>query len=236
MPTQFRVGIIRFPGTNCDLDTWESVALVPGLNPVWVSHRERTDPGLSALILPGGFSYGDYLRTGSIAAQAPVMNLVIDYANQGLPVLGICNGFQILAETGLLPGVLLTNRNRTFICQEENLVIDRVDTPFTALFSPGSRIVLPIAHQEGRFFLDPDQLQEIERNGQILLRYSTNPNGSSHSIAGVTSPSGNVAGLMPHPERRARWSAFSSTDGFPFFQSLFLWLSKHAMPQEVPTP
>lgn len=146
MPTQFRVGIIRFPGTNCDLDTWESVALVPGLNPVWVSHRERTDPGLSALILPGGFSYGDYLRTGSIAAQAPVMNLVIDYANQGLPVLGICNGFQILAETGLLPGVLLTNRNRTFICQEENLVIDRVDTPFTALFSlaPGSSFPSPI--------------------------------------------------------------------------------------------
>jgi len=225
--TRFRVGIVQFPGTNCDIDTWESVSLVSGLDPVWVSHRETGDPGLSALVLPGGFSYGDYLRTGAIAAQAPVMNLVREYASKGKPVLGICNGFQILAEAGLLPGVLLPNSSRTFLCQEETLVVERVDTPFTSTFSPGSRIALPIAHQEGRFFLDPGSLQKIEQEGQVLVRYSRNPNGSLHDIAGITNPSGNVVGLMPHPERRTR-SGFHSTDGFPFFQSLSLWLDRYA--------
>ncbi len=233
MPS-YRVGIIRFPGTNCDIDTWEALTLVPDLAPVWVSHRENNDPDLSALILPGGFSYGDYLRTGSIAAQSPVMNLVTDYARRGKPVLGICNGFQILSEAGLLPGVLLTNNSRTFLCQEEGLVVDRTDTPFTGLFAPGTRIALPIAHQEGRFFLDPDQLQEIERSGQVLVRYSKNPNGSVHDIAGVTNSAGNVAGLMPHPERRTR-GGLSAPYGFPFFQSLALWLSKHLSDKENPT-
>ena len=225
MPLRFPVGIVRFPGTNCDGDTWEAVSLLPELEPVWVGHRQTGDSGLSAMILPGGFSYGDYLRTGAIAAIAPVMRLVAAFAEAGMPVLGICNGFQILTEAGLLPGVLLPNSGRSFLCQEERLVVERTETPFTALFQPGDRIALPIAHQEGRFAIDPGDLQTLEENGQVLLRYGVNPNGSIHGIAGVTNPRGNVAGLMPHPERRAR-SGGHSTDGLPFFQSLLQTLLK----------
>ncbi|MGC8500802.1 MAG: phosphoribosylformylglycinamidine synthase subunit PurQ [Leptospirillia bacterium] len=223
MPDCFRIGIIRFPGTNCDLDTWEAVALVPGLAPTWISHRDRSLDGIDAVILPGGFSYGDYLRTGIIAARSPVMDAVGQFAEKGHPVLGICNGFQILAEAGLLPGTLLQNSGRTFLCREEGISVEQTRTPFTLFFSPGARIRLPIAHQEGRFHADPDTLVELEAKGQVLCRYNANPNGSLRDIAGVTNAEGTIAGLMPHPERRMRGA--STTDGLPFFQSLAAWLS-----------
>ena len=224
MPDNFHIGIIRFPGTNCDRDTWEAVSLVPGLHPRWVGHRDRTLDGLDAIILPGGFSYGDYLRTGIIAARSPVMEAVGTFAEKGLPVLGICNGFQILAEAGLLPGTLLPNSGQTFLCREDGLSVEQTRTPFTLLFSPGARIRLPIAHQEGRFYADPGVLLELEGNGQILCRYQDNPNGSLRNIAGITNAAGNVAGLMPHPERRMRGEG-ASAHGRLFFQSLALWLS-----------
>ena len=224
MPDSFHVGIIRFPGTNCDLDTWEALSLVPGLLPRWVGHRERSLEGLDAIILPGGFSYGDYLRTGIIAARSPVMEAVGTFAEKGLPVLGICNGFQILAEAGLLPGTLLQNSGRTFLCRDEGLFVEPTRTPFTLFFSPGARIRLPIAHQEGRFYADPDLLLELETKGQILCRYQDNPNGSLRDIAGITNAQGNVAGLMPHPERRMVGEG-AAAHGRLFFQSLAAWLS-----------
>lgn len=230
---RFRVGIVRFPGTNCDFDTWDAVSTLSNLEPVWLSHRTRRADHLSAVILPGGFSYGDYLRTGSIAAKSPVMDLVADLALSGHPVLGICNGFQILSEAGLLPGTLLQNSGRTFLCREEPLVIENTQTPFTNLFLPGSPISLPIAHQEGRYFLGSDQLQELENRGQILLRYGNNPNGSLREIAGVTNQTGNVVGLMPHPERRIR-SIFGRPDGLHFFQSLSLYLERKSLLTPLP--
>ncbi len=224
MPGSYHVGIIRFPGTNCDLDTWEAVSLVPDLVPRWVGHRDRSLEGLDAVILPGGFSYGDYLRTGIIAARSPVMDAVGVFAEKGLPVLGICNGFQILAETGLLPGTLLQNSGQTFLCRDDGLSVEQTRSPFTLLFSPGARIRLPIAHQEGRFYADTDTLLQLETNGQILCRYQDNPNGSLRDIAGITNAAGNVAGLMPHPERRM-YGEGASAHGRLFFQSLALWLS-----------
>ncbi len=224
MPGSYHVGIIRFPGTNCDLDTWEAVSLVPDLVPRWVGHRDRSLEGLDAVILPGGFSYGDYLRTGIIAARSPVMDAVGVFAEKGLPVLGICNGFQILAETGLLPGTLLQNSGQTFLCRDDGLSVEQTRSPFTMLFSPGARIRLPIAHQEGRFYADTDTLLQLETNGQILCRYQDNPNGSLRDIAGITNAAGNVAGLMPHPERRM-YGEGASAHGRLFFQSLALWLS-----------
>ncbi|MCL4485153.1 MAG: phosphoribosylformylglycinamidine synthase subunit PurQ [Nitrospirae bacterium] len=228
MPSRHRVGIVRFPGTNCDLDTWEAVSLIPELEPVWISHKDRQGSDLSAIILPGGFSYGDYLRTGIIAARSPVMDMVGSFAENGLPVLGICNGFQILVEAGILPGTLLPNSGRTFLCQEEALVMENCRTPFTTLFVPGTPLTLPIAHQEGRFFIDPDQLQEIEKKGQVLLRYLNNPNGSEREIAGLANGAGNVVGLMPHPERRVR-SLFGRPDGLAFFRSLALHLDRQKL-------
>ncbi len=235
MPSRHRVGIVRFPGTNCDLDTWDAISLIPELEPVWISHKDRQGEDLAALVLPGGFSYGDYLRTGIIAARAPVMEMVGSFADRGRPVLGICNGFQILAEAGILPGTLLPNGGRTFLCQEESLVLENCRTPFTNLFLPGTPVTLPIAHQEGRYFIDPDQLQEIEKRGQILLRYLKNPNGSEREIAGVTNRSGNVVGLMPHPERRVR-TLFGRPDGLLFFRSLALHLERQNSRAVQPIP
>ncbi len=234
MPPLHRVGIVQFPGTNCDLDTWEAVESIPNLTPVFLSHRDRRVPDLEAVILPGGFSYGDYLRTGSIAAKSPVMELVGDLAAAGVPILGICNGFQILTEAGLLPGTLLQNSGRTFLCREESLVIENCHTPFTSLFEPGTPLTLPIAHQEGRYFLDPDQLHELEENAQVLVRYARNPNGSLREIAGVVNKRGNVVGLMPHPERRVR-ALFGKPDGLLFFQSLSLFLERQLLHSSAST-
>ncbi|MHB1605588.1 MAG: phosphoribosylformylglycinamidine synthase subunit PurQ [Leptospirales bacterium] len=209
---------MRFPGTNCDIDTFEAVGTVTSLTPIWIPYTSTEVSDLDAIILPGGFSYGDYLRTGAISAQAPVINAIRAFAESGKPILGICNGFQILVESKLLPGALLMNASRSFICEETPLVVQNTRTPFTSLLPVGTRLSLPIAHQEGRYFLPDNALRELEQNGQIVFRYLSNPNGSIHDIAGVSNRSGNVVGLMPHPERRVR--SPSGRDGLLLFESL----------------
>lgn len=195
---------------------------LPELEPVWVSYTSTELSGFDAVILPGGFSYGDYLRTGAISAQAPVINAIRTFAESGKPVLGICNGFQILVEAKLLPGALLMNASRSFICEETPLVVQSTRTPFTSLLPMGTRLSLPIAHQDGRYFLSDNELREMEQNGQVVFRYLSNPNGSIHDIAGVSNHSGNVVGLMPHPERRIR--STSGVDGLLLFESLLISL------------
>ncbi len=197
---------------------------------MWIGHIETDLAGMDALILPGGFSYGDYLRTGAVAAQAPVIDAVRSFARDGKPVLGICNGFQILVEARILPGVLLVNTSRSFICEEAPLVVQNNCTPFTSLLSEGNRLSLPIAHQEGRYYLPDKDLKELERRGQVVFRYLQNPNGSANAIAGISNPEGNVVGLMPHPERRSRSTA-PGTGGFLIFESLlFSLLHPSAIP------
>ncbi len=218
-----RIGIVQFPGTNCDSDVWEAVRSVSGLEPSWLSYQTEMIRELDAVILPGGFSYGDYLRTGSMAAQTPVVKAIRKFSEEGKPVLGICNGFQILVEAGLLPGALLVNASRSFICEDSPIISLTPRTPFTSLLPEGTRISLPIAHQEGRYFLPENKLREIEAAGQVVFRYVNNPNGSVHDIAGVSNPDGNVLGLMPHPERRVRHSA-PSRDGLFLFESLLMSL------------
>ncbi len=219
----FRIGVVRFPGTNCDADTFEAVQSISGFEPVWVSHASAILPDLDAVILPGGFSYGDYLRTGAISVQTPVIRAIRTFSEEGKPVLGICNGFQILAEARLLPGALLVNSSRSFICEETPLLVQSTGTPFTALLPEGTRLSLPIAHQEGRYFLQENELRELEQNGQVVFRYLSNPNGSVHDIAGISNRSGNVVGLMPHPERRTR-STSPGSDGLLLFESLLVSL------------
>lgn len=219
----FKVGIVRFPGTNCDTDTFEAVESISGLEPVWLSYQQETIRDIDAVILPGGFSYGDYLRTGAMAAQTPVVSAIRKFADDGMPVMGICNGFQILVESKLLPGALLMNASRTFICEESPVVSQTSKTPFNTLLPEGTRISLPVAHQEGRYFLPEKELREIEASGQVIFRYVNNPNGSVHDIAGVSNRRGNVVGLMPHPERRVRDSS-PSRDGLLLFESLLISL------------
>lgn len=219
----FKVGIVRFPGTNCDTDTFEAVESIAGLDPVWLSYHQDAIRDIDAVILPGGFSYGDYLRTGAMAAQTPVVSAIRKFADDGKPVMGICNGFQILVESKMLPGALLMNSSRAFICEESPVVSQTSRTPFNALLPEGTRISLPVAHQEGRYYLPEKELKEIEASGQVIFRYVNNPNGSVHDIAGVSNRGGNVVGLMPHPERRVRHSS-PSRDGFLLFESLLISL------------
>nr|WP_203225122.1 phosphoribosylformylglycinamidine synthase subunit PurQ [Leptospirillum ferriphilum] len=232
-PPPIRVGIVQFPGTNCDFDTWEAVRSVSGLEPSWLSYQTDSVREIDAVILPGGFSYGDYLRTGAMAAQTPVMKAIRKFAQEGHPVLGICNGFQILVETGLLPGALLINASRSFICEDSPVVSLTSRTPFTSIIPEGTRITLPIAHQEGRYYLPEDKLRNIEASGQVVFRYANNPNGSIHDIAGVSNPEGNVVGLMPHPERRIRHSS-SPPDGLLFFESLLISLRNRMFQRTAP--
>lgn len=205
-----RFGVITFPGSNGDHDALSAIEL--GLQqevaPVW--HKDTSVDDFDVLIVPGGFSYGDYLRPGAIARFSPIMAAVEEFARAGGPVLGICNGFQVLCEAGLLPGVLLRNDTLSFSCRWVNVRVESDRTPFTAGIDPGTVLQLPIAHGEGRYFADPVTLEEMQANEQIIFRYSaasgavsdeTNPNGSVDNIAGVSNKAGNVVGLMPHPER-----------------------------------
>ncbi len=196
------VAVLVFPGSNDDRDAaWALRAL--GADPILVWHGERELPrGTGAVVLPGGFSYGDYLRAGAIARFAPAVEAVRSFADEGGLVLGICNGFQVLCEAGLLPGALLPNASLSFVCRDVRLVIERSDTPFTARCSPGDTITVPVKHGEGRFHYPAELLAELEERGQILIRYAPgdNPNGSTADIAAVISERGNVMGLMPHPE------------------------------------
>lgn len=220
--------VIVFPGSNCDRDVF-SIMQAQGLNPSYVWHDEASLPeGLDLVVLPGGFSYGDYLRCGAMAARSPIMQSVVAFANKGGHVLGICNGFQILCETRLLPGTLMRNDHLKFNCKETLLRIEANDSAFTSGYEKGQVITLPVAHAEGNYFADDETLKVLNDNGQIALRYvddegkpSThgNPNGARENIAGITNMAKNVLGLMPHPERFAD-AALGGADGAVMFKSL----------------
>jgi phosphoribosylformylglycinamidine synthase subunit PurQ / glutaminase len=198
-----KVGIVVFPGSNCDEDAFHAAGKVLGHQPQMLWHKDHDLKGSELVILPGGFSYGDYLRCGAIARFAPVMEEVAAFAKKGGPVIGICNGFQILTEAGLLPGVLLQNANRQYICQDVMLRTERARTRFTSELNTGETFKIPIAHGDGNYFIDDEGLRRLEGEGQVVFRYLQNPNGSRADIAGIVNSSGNVLGMMPHPERNA---------------------------------
>ena len=226
-----RVGVVVFPGSNCDRDTIRALALA-GAEPVVLWHEQASLDGVAAVVLPGGFAYGDYLRAGVIARFSPVMRAVAAFAGAGGLVLGICNGFQVLAEAGLVPGALLRNRELRFLGREVAIAPERLETPFTHALATHGPLRMPIAHGEGCYFADPATLDALERDGRVLFRYvdpdgapaaeddrAANPNGSLRAIAGVLNDAGNVAGLMPHPERAAE-AILGSEDGAAIIRSL----------------
>jgi phosphoribosylformylglycinamidine synthase subunit PurQ / glutaminase len=220
--------VIVFPGSNCDRDAQTVLKSVCGSEAHMVWHRDTSLPKVDVVVVPGGFSYGDYLRSGAMAAQSPIMREVIQHANAGGKVIGICNGFQVLTESGLLPGVLMRNRKLKFLCREVFLTVENNQTPYTNQYSKGQVINVPIAHHDGNYFASPDMLKSIEDNGQVVFRYcaadgaitdEANPNGSVANIAGVCNEKGNVLGMMPHPERHAE-SLLGGEDGVLLFKSL----------------
>jgi phosphoribosylformylglycinamidine synthase subunit PurQ / glutaminase len=223
-----KAAVVTFPGSNCDYDLYKAIQQVGG-EPTFVWHRERGAlSGYDAVLLPGGFSYGDYLRAGAIARLSPVMEDVVAFASTGGPVLGICNGFQILCEAGLLPGALVRNESLRFASRDVLLRVERTDTVFTHDYEEGQILRVPIAHGEGNYEADAATLERLEANGLVVFRYvdatgeateRANPNGSWHNIAGITNEAGNVLGMMPHPER-AMEGLLGSMDGVPLFTSL----------------
>ena len=215
-----RVGVVTFPGSLDDVDARRAVR-IGGNEAVALWHADADLKGVDAVVLPGGFSYGDYLRCGAISRFAPVMSEVVRAADNGLPVLGICNGFQILCESHLLPGALIRNDHRKFACKDQPLRIESAGTAWTGAYEAGSEIVVPIKNGEGGFVADPDTLARIEGEGQVVARYlEVNPNGSLNDIAGITNERGNVVGLMPHPEHAVEDLTGAGTDGLGFFTSL----------------
>jgi phosphoribosylformylglycinamidine synthase len=214
-----KFGVVVFPGSNCDHDAWYAASANLGEQAEFIWHDSAALGAVDAVILPGGFSYGDYLRCGAIAKFSPVMTAVKKFAAEGGLVLGICNGFQILVECGLLPGALIRNRSLRFICKPVELVIATVDSPFTGLARPGQVVTFPIAHGEGCYVADPRTLDELEAEDRVAFRYVDNPNGSARAIAGILSRERNVLGLMPHPERAAD-PLMGSVDGLTVFRSM----------------
>jgi phosphoribosylformylglycinamidine synthase I len=223
-----KFAVIQFPGSNCDQDCIAALNGMPGLRAEYVWHKETSVDGFDAIVLPGGFSYGDYLRCGAIARFSPIMPSVVREARNGTLVIGICNGFQVLCEIGLLPGALVRNRSLHFVCQMVTTRVEVPDSPFTHGCAQGTLLRLPVAHGEGCFFADAATLQELNEGRQIILRYATpdgrldsaaNPNGSIENIAGICNREGNVFGLMPHPDRACE-PRLGSADGVKIFQSM----------------
>ena len=215
----FRSAVVTFPGSNCDRDlavALETISGTPALR-VWHGDGELPD-GLDFIALPGGFSYGDYLRSGAMAARSPVMRAVVEAAGRGVPVLGVCNGFQILTESGLLPGALMRNASQHFICRTVPLRVENNQSLFTAGYEAGETVHLPVAHHDGNYFADPATLDRLEGEGRVAFRYAEPVNGSVRGIAGVLNETGNVLGMMPHPER-AIDRAHGGTDGRALFES-----------------
>ncbi len=224
-----RVAILVFPGSNCDRDCHHVLSQVMGLRAEMVWHKETSLDGFDAVVLPGGFSYGDYLRCGAIARLSPIMEAVADFAAKGGPVLGICNGFQILLESGLLPGAMLRNRSLQFICKTVTVRVETSRTCFSRGVPRGTLLRLPIAHAEGNYTIDADGLKRLEDQDQVVFRYASdigevgdawNPNGAVNSIAGISNERGNVVGMMPHPERAMEWILGRNEDGRVIFESM----------------
>lgn len=214
--------VIVFPGSNCDRDIAVALREVSGTAPAMVWHADSELPdGIGLIALPGGFSYGDYLRSGAIGARSPIMAAVIAAAERGVAVLGICNGFQILTEAGLLPGALMRNAGLDFVCREVPLTVENAQSVFTSRYTAGERIVIPVAHHDGNYAADEATLDRLEGEGRVALRYATSVNGSARNIAGILNASGNVLGLMPHPERRIETAAHGGNDGRRMFEGLF---------------
>ncbi len=211
-----KVGVLRFPGTNCDRDIWQAVEMV-GDTPQWLWYQDQFDAkDYDSFILPGGFSYGDYLRSGALAAHAPVMKSLKEAADKGYPIFGVCNGFQILCEAGLLPGVLMRNNHRRFLDTMVELKVSSPNARFGRGIKAGTKVRMPIAHMDGNYYAADSEIQSMQDNGQIFCTYVTNPNGSMADIAGVMNKAKNVVGMMPHPER-AMTEWMGSDDGKRFF-------------------
>ncbi|MCD4835157.1 MAG: phosphoribosylformylglycinamidine synthase subunit PurQ [Bacteroidales bacterium] len=230
-----KFGVVIFPGSNCDQDMIYVLRNIMEHEVVELWHKNTNLQGVDAIVLPGGFSYGDYLRSGAIARYSPIMEKVIEFANNGGFVFGVCNGFQILCETGLLPGALLHNDNQKFICKNIYIVPDNNSSSVTAKLDKQKSLMIPIAHGEGRYFAKKETLQEMRQNGQILFRYcnehgeitsEANPNGSIENIAGICNTNKNVIGMMPHPERGAD-DELGNTDGMLIFESMISFLENH---------
>jgi phosphoribosylformylglycinamidine synthase len=239
-----KFGVVVFPGSNCDHDAYHAIGSVLGQPVEFLWHQSEQIQNFDAIILPGGFAYGDYLRTGAIARFSPVMHAVERFARRGGLVLGICNGFQILLEAGMLPGAMLRNSGLRFICRHVHVRVENPETPYTCEARRGQILKMPIAHSEGNFFCDAATLAELERNNQIIFRYTSadgsndeagNPNGSLDNIAGICNRERNVLGLMPHPERAVE-EPLGSTDGVVVFRSMMESLVRHAASAAAPQP
>jgi phosphoribosylformylglycinamidine synthase subunit PurQ / glutaminase len=224
-----KFGVVIFPGSNCEQDCHYVIQSVLGKPVEYIWHQDTSVKGFDAIILPGGFAYGDYLRTGALARFSPVMNAIAEFAKKGGLVFGICNGFQILTEAGLLPGALLRNVGLKYVCKFEYLKTENTDTPFTNLLTNGQLLRIPIGHGDGNFFADADTLKRLEDNAQVVFRYAdgagkitpeANPNGSLHNIAGIMNYERNVLGMMPHPDRSSE-EILGSADGKLIFESMF---------------
>ena len=212
--------VVVFPGSNCDRDLAVAIESIMGRKPNMVWHGETELPaGTDLIALPGGFSYGDYLRSGAMAARSPVMRAVVDAAERGVPVLGVCNGFQVLTEAGLLPGALMRNAGLNFVCRDVELSVENAQSAFTSRYAAGETILIPVAHHDGNYTADAETLDRLEGEGRVAFRYTGNVNGSARQIAGVLNAAGNVLGLMPHPERKIE-AAQGGDDGRRLFEGL----------------
>jgi phosphoribosylformylglycinamidine synthase len=236
-----KFAVVVFPGSNCDHDAYYAAKHVLGQQAEMIWHKDTSLAGADVVILPGGFAHGDYLRTGAIARFSPIMQSVQAFAAAGGPVLGICNGFQVMLEAGLLPGAMLRNRSLHFRCEHVHIRVEHTDTPFTASGHVGRVLRVPIAHGEGNYYAEPDVIERLERNRQVIFRYVTadgdvtdtaNPNGSIRNIAGITNEARNVVGLMPHPERACEL-AVGSADGLVIFESVVQWAARRTAPAPV---
>jgi phosphoribosylformylglycinamidine synthase subunit PurQ / glutaminase len=225
--------VIVFPGSNCDRDVKVALEAVSGAPVSMVWHADAAVPASDLIVLPGGFAYGDYLRTGAMAAHSPIMRDVVAKAKAGTPVLGICNGFQVLCEAGLLPGVLMRNQSLKFVCKDVHLKVEQTDTPFTGRYRRGEVIRIPVAHGDGNYFADPDTLASLEADGRVVFRYvdaagnvtaRSNPNGAQHNIAGICDGRRRILGMMPHPERLFE-ARLGGCDGRRLFESLLATLN-----------